>query len=92
MNFLERIARAQREIEAIEAEIRAGNPDVQGLCRGLVDWACELRRLEKEQAEQGDLAGTATGGSADDCATLAGMDSTAEKPAAAGAGRAREGA
>jgi hypothetical protein len=65
VNFLERIARAQREIEAIEAEIRAGNPDVQGLCRGLVDWSCELRRLEKEQAEQRDLAGTAAEGSRD---------------------------
>jgi hypothetical protein len=64
VNYPERIARAQREIEAIEAEIRAGNPDVQGLCRGLVDWACELRRLEKDQAEQSDLVGTAAEGNA----------------------------
>jgi hypothetical protein len=61
---LEAIARAQREIAAIEAEIRAGNPDVHGLCRGLVDWSCELRRLENEQAEQSDLAATVPGGSA----------------------------
>ena len=47
----DRIARARREIAAIEAEIRAGNPDLHGLCRGLVDWSCELRRLEKEQAD-----------------------------------------
>jgi hypothetical protein len=46
------IARARREIEAIKAEIRAGNPDLNGLVRGLVDWSCELRRLEKEQEEQ----------------------------------------
>jgi hypothetical protein len=65
LNYPERIARSQREIEAIEAEIRAGNPDVHGLCRGLVDWACELRRLEKERAEQSDLAGAAAGGCAD---------------------------
>jgi hypothetical protein len=65
VNYPERIARAQREIEAIEAEIRAGNPDLHGLCRGLVDWSCELRRLEKEQAEQSDLAGAAAEGSAD---------------------------
>ena len=45
------IARARREIATIEAEIRAGNPDVHGLVRGLVDWSCELRRLEKEQAD-----------------------------------------
>jgi hypothetical protein len=65
VNYPERIARAQREIGAIEAEIRAGNPDLQGLCRGLVDWSCELRRLENEQAEPSDLAGTAAAGSAD---------------------------
>jgi hypothetical protein len=65
VNYPERIARAQREIEAIETEIRAGNPDLQGLCRGLVDWSCELRRLEKEQAAQSDLAGAAAEGSAD---------------------------
>ena len=44
----EAIARARREIAAIEAEVRAGNPDLHGLVRGLVDWSCELRRLEKE--------------------------------------------
>jgi hypothetical protein len=48
----EAIVRARREIEAIKAEIRAGNPDLHGLVRGLVDWSCELRRLEKEQEEQ----------------------------------------
>jgi hypothetical protein len=62
VNYPERIARAQREIAAIEAEIRAGNPDLHGLCRGLVDWSCELRRLEKEQS---DVAGTAAEESAD---------------------------
>jgi hypothetical protein len=47
----DRIARARREIAAIRAEILAGNPDLHGLVRGLVDWSCELRRLEKEQAD-----------------------------------------
>jgi hypothetical protein len=47
----ERIARARREIAAIESEILAGNPDLHGLVRGLVDWSCELRRLEKEQGD-----------------------------------------
>jgi hypothetical protein len=47
----EAIARARWEIAAIETEIRAGNPDLHGLVRGLVDWSCELRRLEKEQAD-----------------------------------------
>ena len=31
--------RCRREIAAIEAEIRAGNPDLQGLCLGLSDWS-----------------------------------------------------
>jgi hypothetical protein len=47
----EAIARARKEIAAIRAEILAGNPDLHGLCRGLVDWSCELRRLEKEHAD-----------------------------------------
>jgi hypothetical protein len=46
----EAIDRARREIAAIEAEIRAGNPDLHGLVRGLVDWSCELRRLEQADA------------------------------------------
>jgi hypothetical protein len=46
-----RIARARREIAAIRAEILAGNPDLHGLVRGLVDWSCELRRLEKEEGD-----------------------------------------
>ena len=51
---LEANARARCEIAAIEAEIRAGNADLHGLCRGLVDWSCELRRLEKEQEDAED--------------------------------------
>jgi hypothetical protein len=47
----EAIVRARREIEAIKAEIQAGNPDLHGLVRELVDWSCELRRLEREQAD-----------------------------------------
>jgi hypothetical protein len=35
----------QREIAAVEAQIRSGHPDVQGLCRALVDWSTELRLL-----------------------------------------------
>jgi hypothetical protein len=42
------IERCRREIAAIEAEILAGNPDLQGLCLALSDWSAELRLLEKE--------------------------------------------
>ena len=40
--------RCLREIEAIEAELLAGNPDVEGLCQALSDWWVELRILEQQ--------------------------------------------
>jgi len=39
------VARCRAEIAAIEAQIRAGHPDLQGLCLALADWSCELRLL-----------------------------------------------
>jgi len=39
----------RREIAAIEAELLAGNPDVQGLCLALADWWAELGLLEDEE-------------------------------------------
>jgi hypothetical protein len=39
------IERCRREIEAVEAEIRGGNPDLEGLCLALADWSGELRLL-----------------------------------------------
>jgi hypothetical protein len=44
--------RCRREIAAIEAEIRAGNPDLPGLCLTLSDWHAELRILQDEQRRQ----------------------------------------
>src|SRR5712692_11847298 len=43
------MVRCRGEIAAIEAEIRAGNPDLQGLCLALSDWSGELRILQNEQ-------------------------------------------
>ena len=40
------IARCRRERDVAEAALRAGHPDVQGLCRALVDWPAELRLLQ----------------------------------------------
>ena len=34
--------RCRRETAAIEAEILAGNPDLEGLCPALSDWSAEL--------------------------------------------------
>jgi hypothetical protein len=42
--------RCRREIAAVEAQIRAGHPDLEGLCLALSDWAMELRLIEQEMA------------------------------------------
>ncbi len=44
--------RCRREIAAIEAEIRAGNPELPGLCLALRDWHAELRILQDEERRQ----------------------------------------
>jgi hypothetical protein len=46
------IDRCKREIAAIEAEILAGNTDLQGLCLALSDWHAELRILEEERRQE----------------------------------------
>ena len=46
------IERCRREIAAIEAELLAGNPDIQGLCLALSDWHAELRILQNEKRRQ----------------------------------------
>ena len=38
-----------REIAPIEDQLRAGQPDLQGLCLALVDWSEELRIIEAER-------------------------------------------
>jgi hypothetical protein len=43
------IARCRREIAAIESELLAGNPDVQGLLLGYADWHAEMCILQNEQ-------------------------------------------
>jgi hypothetical protein len=47
-----KVERCRREIAAIEAEILAGNPDVEGLCLALSDWWAELRILEAKQRQE----------------------------------------
>jgi len=43
------IDRCHRELAEIEAEIRAGHPEVDGLCLALSDWSAELRILEAKR-------------------------------------------
>jgi hypothetical protein len=47
------IDRCRREVAAIEAELLASNPDVEGLCLALADWSAELRILKNEQRRSG---------------------------------------
>ncbi len=37
--------RCEAEVREIEAQLRAGNPDVAGLCLALADWSTERRLL-----------------------------------------------
>ena len=49
MTAFAEIERCRWEIAVIEAELLAGNPDVEGLCLALSDWSAELSILEAEQ-------------------------------------------
>ena len=42
------LERCLTEIAVVESDLRKGHPDVEGLCRALVDWSEELRRIERE--------------------------------------------
>ena len=46
------MAQCRREIAFIEDQLRAGHPDLQGLCLALADWSAELRILEGEQRQE----------------------------------------
>jgi hypothetical protein len=55
------IERCRREIAAAETALRAGNPDIQGLCLALADWSAELRILEERNRQAGSLAARGEG-------------------------------
>jgi len=46
--------RCRAEIAEAKRLLRAGQPDVEGLCLMLSDWAAELRLLEEEQRRQSE--------------------------------------
>jgi hypothetical protein len=46
------LARCDREIASIEAELLAGGGDVEGLCRGLIDWHVERDMILAEMMEK----------------------------------------
>jgi hypothetical protein len=53
--------RCRREIAFIEDQLRAGHPEVHGLCLALADWSEELRIIEAEQEEPQAEPGGACG-------------------------------
>ncbi len=55
MNFVDRdIGRCRKQVAAIEAELVAGNSDVEGLCLALTDWSAEFRILQNEERRRAD--------------------------------------
>jgi hypothetical protein len=59
------IERCRREISAIETMIRAGHPDLPGLCLALSDWWAELRMIEQEMGLRATEAAAAATGRAE---------------------------
>jgi hypothetical protein len=59
------IERCRREIAALEALIRAGHPDLEGLCLALSDWCAELRLIEQEMALKAKMPAAAGAGRAE---------------------------
>ena len=43
------VDQCRREVENVEAQLRAGHPDVEGLVLALADWSQELRILLREK-------------------------------------------
>jgi hypothetical protein len=87
----------RQEIAAIEAQNRAGHAEIEGLCLALADWSAEVAtaaRIGHRCATFGprSLRRRRLGVWAKAAVTWAGragIAPEAEKPAAAGAGRAR---
>ena len=48
MADLDRIARCDAEIANVEALLRAGHPEIQGLVLALSDWSQERRLIQDE--------------------------------------------
>ena len=57
--------RCRAEIAAVEAQIRAGHPDLEGLCLALSDWSRELRLIERELGLQAKKPAAAGAGRAE---------------------------
>ncbi len=44
--------RCMREVATIEDQLRAGHPEIHGLCLALADWSAELSILQDKQREK----------------------------------------
>ena len=57
--------RCRVEIAAVEAQIRAGHPDLDGLCLALADWSSELRLIQQESEQEAKKPAAAGAGRAE---------------------------
>jgi hypothetical protein len=48
------MGRCRAEVDEAKRLLRAGHPDVEGLCLMLSDWSAELRLLEEEERRQSE--------------------------------------
>ena len=48
------IGRCRKQVAAVEAELLAGNPKIEGLVLALSDWSAELRILQNEERRRAD--------------------------------------
>ena len=55
------IEHCQAEIAIVENLLRAGHPDVAGLCHALRDWSQELKLLQTENAAGVESGGAGSG-------------------------------
>jgi hypothetical protein len=57
--------RCRAEITAVEAQIQAGHPDLDGLCLALANWSSELRLIQKESEQEAKKPAAAKAGRAE---------------------------
>ena len=55
--MLPNVERCRTEITEIEAQLRSGHRDTQGLILALMDWLAELRLVERETVKHHKEAG-----------------------------------
>ncbi len=61
MSYTSNMQRCREEIAHVERSLRDGHPDLEGLCRALVDWSLELRLIQRQMAPRARKPAAACG-------------------------------